>query len=161
MRLTDLPDSIRKAVQGKCGGIVSLESIWGISARRLLDAGLSESKLVLLVDTLPTARTLDVLVSGLARSGVEAESFFGDLLACSDESDFSLAEWFESIECVQAHLAESNRTAGPASLLGYVHCTAEFASHTNSRESLPSLIAAMLREHGFSGEEGCANGVSE
>lgn len=145
----------------KCGGIVSLDSVWRNAACKLLGGAASESYASMLLERFRSARNLGSLVAGLAREGQTVDAFVESLLSAVDESSFGLESWILSFELVQDSLVEQNRSAKPSSIMGYVQCTAEFASQAGTGGPLPDLVGAMLAEHGFDGEEGCQTPAPE
>ena len=114
-----------------------------------------------LVGLLRSPRNLESLATGLAQEGQELDAFLEGLMPLVDESIYALREWIEAFECVQDSLTAQNRSASPSSIIGYVQCTAEFASHSEKCGTLPDLIRAMLDQYGFEGEEGCFTGATE
>ncbi|MBK1878416.1 hypothetical protein [Pelagicoccus mobilis] len=161
MSSSDLSDSISRAIDRKCGSIVSLSILWKKAAATLLESGASEASAVSLIDGLGSARSVEALVAGVSQEGRTVDEFLSGLSSSVDESIYSIDAWLEAFERVLARLVEENRRASPTSILGYVQCTAEFASQTAVHERLPDLIQSMLDEYGFEGEEGCVSGGAE
>ncbi len=155
-----LPHSISEALVRKCGSIVSLSIAWERSIRTALASGASESAIVTLLDAFKSSRTLDVLALGLGEGTGGIDGFLSHLRVLVDESAFDLASWLSAFEVVQSYLVGEGRRASSSSIVGYVHCSAEFGSGPENRESLPELISDMLARYGFEGQDGCSTGYS-
>lgn len=153
-----LPELIRRAVEEKCGAIVSLSLVWNRSASNALSSGVLESDLLILIREFKSSRTLDAFVQGAAEESRGVPGFLADLRSSVDESSFDFGAWLGAFEEVQAHLVANGRQASVSSIMGYVQCSAEFGSGSESRESLPEIIAGMLGQYGFEGQEGCGSG---
>ncbi len=155
-----LPQSISEALVRKCSSIVSLTIAWERSVRTALASGASEGTIVTLLDAFNSSRTLDALTVSLGDETEGLDAFLMRLRVLVDESAFDLAAWLGAFEAVQSYLIRDGRRASASSILGYVHCSAEFGGSPENRESLPELVGAMLAQYGFEGQDGCSTGYS-
>lgn len=70
------------------------------------------------------------------------------LLEATDESDFSLRQWVESLRTVQAWLDARGLEMSTEDQLGYICCAGESAGAGANLSHLPSLVAEMLEAYG-------------
>lgn len=155
MQSSEKSELIRKAIEEKCGEIRSLKMSWERMAAKALDAGVSPETIASLIGLLRSPRNAEQLVSSC---GASLGAFLGKLRVLVDESPFELGAWVEAFELVQAHLVREGRAASPESIVGYIHCTADFASGPACDGSLARTVLEMLERYGFEGQEGCSTG---
>lgn len=147
--------SLEAAISKKCGDIVSLKMVWNRAVRKALDQNVSEATTISLLQSLRSPRTLEILVDA---KGTELDGFLENLKRLADSSPYALADWFDAYEHLQARLVRDGRMAAPDSIIGYIHCSADFASGGGPQAPLTSLVLEMLERYGFEGQDGCSTG---
>lgn len=156
MEPVELPKSVSDLITKKCGSIVSLKITWERSLRKLIQNGGSISAVVKLASALNSPAGVDALSSSLAVHGESVETFLTNLHRLVNETDFDFASWMRAIETVLLFLAKEGRVVSSDSILGYVHCSAEFAASSANHEPLDQIVGGMLKQYGFDGQDGCA-----
>lgn len=79
---------------------------------------------------------------------IEARHQLLQVLVATDESDFSLRQWIESLRTLQAWLDARNLQMAMEEQIGYVCCAGESAGAGAKLSHLPSLVAEMLEAYG-------------
>lgn len=149
------PTTLESAISAKCGGIVSLRMAWQRATEKALANGVSEAAAIFLVGLLRSPRNLEYLIE---EEKGRLEDFLDRLKDVADGSNYPIEEWVEAFEHVRAQLVKEGRTATPDSIVGFVHCSSEFASGGGQELPLASVVVDMLERYGFEGQEGCATG---
>src|SRR5690606_31295674 len=145
----DLPPAARAAIVAKTGSTISLTLAWERAARKALVAGVDEARLLFLIERLAHARSLEHLLAVSAPSDATLVEFIDDLVSRANETEFSVEDWVAAFEKVQRSVIQQSRAAQPAKMLGYVQCSADFASTNEARFSLAEIVEEMLANYGF------------
>lgn len=135
-------ESLTAIAKNKARGLSSLERQWLLALQRLYSAGLSEevfSKLADAASSPQVANRLAKLLSGDARSGVEA------LFANCDASRHGLDQWLESLDALYTWLEKHGRKEGYEKCIGYISCSSEAAPEAR----LPWVVVQMLEQYGM------------
>lgn len=151
MNNSSLPRPVQNSIESKVSGIVSQRLMWQQAAAKAQGAGCSDEVLARLVDGFASARSLDLLAQLSRRYSESLDEFSRSLVQRVDESAFSLADWLNSLERILVLLADVGRVAPPSTMLGYVHCAAEFVASQRIGEPLPEVVEEMLEQYGFDG----------
>ena len=81
-------------------------------------------------------------------AGVENTEARHQLLEATDESEFSLHQWVDSLSVVMAWLDSRGLELAMEEQIGYVCCAGEAAGAGANLTHLPSLVAEMLETYG-------------
>ena len=81
-------------------------------------------------------------------AGVENTEARHQLLEATDESEFSLHQWVDSLSIVIAWLDSRGLELAMEEQIGYVCCAGEAAGAGANLTHLPSLVAEMLETYG-------------
>ena len=81
-------------------------------------------------------------------AGVENTEARHQLLEATDESEFSLHQWVDSLSVVIAWLDSRGLELAMEEQIGYVCCAGEAAGAGTNLTHLPSLVAEMLETYG-------------
>ena len=81
-------------------------------------------------------------------AGVENTEVWHQLLEATDESEFSLHQWVDSLSIVTAWLDSRGLELAMKEQIGYVCCVGEAAGAGANFTHLPSLVAEMLETYG-------------
>ena len=81
-------------------------------------------------------------------AGVENTEARHQLLEATDESEFSLHQWVDSLSIVTAWLDSRGLELAMQEQIGYVCCAGEAAGAGANVTHLPSLVAEMLETYG-------------
>jgi hypothetical protein len=81
-------------------------------------------------------------------AGVENTSVRHQLIEASDESEFSLRQWVESLGIVNAWLDARDLELAMGEKIGYICCACEAAGAGANLTHLPSLVTEMLEAYG-------------
>ena len=81
-------------------------------------------------------------------AGVENTEARHQLLEATDESEFSLHQWVDSLSIVIAWLDSRGLELAMKEQIGYVCCAGEAAGAGANLTHLPSLVAEMLETYG-------------
>ena len=81
-------------------------------------------------------------------AGVENTEARHQLLEATDESEFSLHQWVDSLSVVIAWLDSRGLELAMEEQIGYVCCAGEAAGAGANLTHLPSLVAEMLETYG-------------
>ena len=78
-----------------------------------------------------------------------SEEFVQEIFEEVDESPFSLVQWFQSFEVIEAWLSNRRERARVVDQLGYVSCAGWTVATSFAETTLPEVVSEMLTEHGF------------
>ena len=81
-------------------------------------------------------------------AGVENAEVWHQLLEATDESEFSLHQWVDSLSIVIAWLDSRGLELAMKEQIGYVCCAGEAAGAGANLTHLPSLVSEMLETYG-------------
>ena len=81
-------------------------------------------------------------------AGVENAEVWHQLLEATDESEFSLHQWVDSLSIVIAWLESRGLELAMKEQIGYVCCAGEAAGAGANLTHLPSLVTEMLETYG-------------
>ena len=81
-------------------------------------------------------------------AGVENAEVWRQLLEATDESEFSLHQWVDSLSIVIAWLDSRGLELAMKEQISYVCCAAEAAGAGANLTHLPSLVTEMLETYG-------------
>ncbi|MBH78349.1 MAG: hypothetical protein CML15_02020 [Puniceicoccaceae bacterium] len=81
-------------------------------------------------------------------AGVENAEVWHQLLEATDESEFSLHQWVDSLSIVIAWLDSRGLELAMKEQIGYVCCAGEAAGAGANLTHLPSLVTEMLETYG-------------
>ena len=81
-------------------------------------------------------------------AGVENTEARHQLLEATDESEFSLHQWVDSLSVVIAWLDSRGLELAMEEQIGYICCAGEAAGAGANLTHLPSLVAEMLETYG-------------
>ena len=81
-------------------------------------------------------------------AGVENAEVWHHLLEATDESEFSLHQWVDSLSIVIAWLDSRGLELAMKEQIGYVCCAGEAAGAGANLTHLPSLVTEMLETYG-------------
>ena len=81
-------------------------------------------------------------------AGVENTEARHQLLEATDESEFSLHQWVDSLSVVIAWLDSRGLELAMEEQIGYICCAGEAAGACANLTLLPSLVAEMLETYG-------------
>ena len=81
-------------------------------------------------------------------AGVENAEIWHQLLEATDESEFSLHQWVDSLSIVIAWLDSRGLELAMKEQIGYVCCAGEAAGAGANLTHLPSLVSEMLETYG-------------
>ena len=81
-------------------------------------------------------------------AGVENTEARHQLLEATDESEFSLHQWVDSLSIVIAWLDSRGLELAMEEQIGYICCAGEAAGAGANLTHLPSLVAEMLETYG-------------
>ena len=81
-------------------------------------------------------------------AGVENAEIWHQLLEATDESEFSLHQWVDSLSIVIAWLDSRGLELAMKEQIGYVCCAGEAAGAGANLTHLPSLVTEMLETYG-------------
>ena len=81
-------------------------------------------------------------------AGVENAEVWHQLLEATDESEFSLHQWVDSLSIVIAWLDSRGLELAMKEQIGYICCAGEAAGAGANLTHLPSLVTEMLETYG-------------
>lgn len=81
-------------------------------------------------------------------AGVENAEVWHQLLEATDESEFSLHQWVDSLSIVIAWLDSRGLELAMKEQIGYICCAGEAAGAGANLTHLPSLVSEMLETYG-------------
>ena len=81
-------------------------------------------------------------------AGVENAEIWHQLLEATDESEFSLHQWVDSLSIVIAWLDSRGLELAMKEQIGYICCAGEAAGAGANLTHLPSLVSEMLETYG-------------
>ncbi|MGK0176150.1 MAG: hypothetical protein ACJAT5_000267 [Lentimonas sp.] len=71
-----------------------------------------------------------------------------NLFQKADESDFSLADWVDSLDVLYRWLDQEGLALSFQDRLGYVSCAAKSVGNSSTLNHLPSLVHDLLEQYG-------------